>query len=378
MENRQDSFNNGGTSRGIAIRLADGLRAYWPLIATGFSVIVGIVAWVGLDVSPLESAREIAHQKEERDYQRQLTLLHLELGNDFLDVGQLDAAKTEFERAKQLDTYNVAAEFGLLKVSIFEPIAKEAYDPEVAQRRLAAVLNQDPNDSHALAYLGEVYREINPALALQYFERASQSNPRNAWAYFKQGVLLDQAGNENQAIAMYEKAVSLSPWDQLFLNNLGYAHFRLGDYKKSENIYKLLLSLDGRFLLSYYMLANSQMRLGDFESASATLKALDGLINDEATRTLPRNNDAYWYWMGPDGEIRLYSWDEKKVYAKYLTALDAYLLGRPSDVQSLGQSPEGEDTSPRLLITMDLADLQKLRPDLKNTLASFRSLLPNK
>ncbi|MGH6826968.1 tetratricopeptide repeat protein [Methyloceanibacter sp.] len=360
---------------GVLTRLADDLRIYWPLIAAVTSIIVASLAWVAWGVSPLDSAREIAHQKQQHNFQERLTGLHLELGEDFLNVGQLAAARFEFERAKTLDPYSVPAELGLLKVSTFEPIAKKEYDPEVAQRRLGAVLRQNPNDTHALAFLGEVYSAIDHAEAHRYLDQAIAINSKNARAYALKGDLFESEQKTAMALKMFENAVSLSPWNQVFLSNLAYEHFLLEQYQEAERLYLQLLNLNPRFMESYYMLARTQFRLGDFEAAYTNLQSLSSLLNDQAIMSLPRNQEMWWFY-GPDKkEIDLRTDTEKRAYARYLMELGEHLLDREPDTRLADDSTAGDTPFVRLLVIGELEELGESQPDLKNKLSSFRSRL---
>lgn len=162
---------------GPVVMLAGGLKTYWAVIAAVVSVVIAAVAWITLHVSPLDSYREIARKKEQQQFQRQLAQQHIELGVDFLNVGQLEAAKAEFAKAKELDPFSLDADLGLLKVSVFEPIAIKQYDPEIADHRLRAILKQRPHDTHALTYLAEVNRNIDQNEAFTSMRRRSRATP---------------------------------------------------------------------------------------------------------------------------------------------------------------------------------------------------------
>lgn len=365
--------------KGILLRLADGIRAYWPLMAAIASAGIAITAWISLDVSPLESAREIAYKKQEREYRQQLTQLHLELGNDFLDVGQIQAAEVEFVRAREIDPNNIPAELGLLKVSIFEPIIGGEFEPELAQRRLRAILERAGEDSHVYAFLGNVYQGIDPEESERYYDRALQINPDNAWAYFGKGVLYDLQGRAADAAEMYTQASLRSEWNQTFLNNLAYQQYRLGNYEKALDYYIRLLRLDGRYLLSYYMLAKIQMQLGAMEAAYNNLLILEDLLDDQAILDLQRNKGTWYFHRRDKGVVRFYSPEEKSAYAQYLIALVALVSGRETESQTrlskVLDAPVAH--SARELIAFDIERLAEWKPDLKKRLASFSAAIKN-
>jgi hypothetical protein len=57
------------------------------------------------------------------------------LGNQFLNVGQLEAAQAEFTQASSAEPYNAEAQLGSLKASVFDTIQGKEYDPELAVGR---------------------------------------------------------------------------------------------------------------------------------------------------------------------------------------------------------------------------------------------------
>jgi tetratricopeptide (TPR) repeat protein len=204
-------------------RLADDIKSYWPLIAAVGSLGLALLAWLTLQISPRDSYRQMAERKQERKYQQEMAQRHLQIGVDFLNVNQIQPAKAEFTRVRELEPYNVQAEVGLLKVSVFEmfePTNIDAYDPEIAERRLSANLQQHKDDTHVLTLLGMVYRVFDPKEAEANFDKAIAAGPENALAYFQKGFLLDLRGDRVEALRLYSEASRRSKWNQPFLNNL--------------------------------------------------------------------------------------------------------------------------------------------------------------
>jgi|KBSMisStandDraft_5_1062788.scaffolds.fasta_scaffold148678_2 Flp pilus assembly protein TadD len=358
--------------QGAARRLVDNLKAYWPLFVGLVSIGLALIGWATYKVSPLESIREIAHQKEQRRFQQQLSQQHIDLGNDFLNVAQLEAAKAEFARARELDSYSVDAELGLLKVSVFEPVRTDEYDPEVAERRLQAILRQRPNDTHALAFLGDVYTNLDRDKALKYYRQSLASDQKNAYAYEGLGVLLDLQGKTPDALQMYEKAVSLSGWNQTFLNNLAYQYYLRANYSKAEELYLLLLGLDDRYFLSYCMLANTQLMLGSPRAAYRNLQRLDAMLRDGATSKLKRNNGDWFFHVTELETVHLTSADQKAGYVRLLMAVTAKLLALDDDVRRhLLEATSDSSKQSLRIVDSDINRLAKAQPALAGRLAEF-------
>jgi len=359
-------------SRQATRGLFETLRDNWGIVAALVSLLLAFAGWLVYDVSPLSTVEEIAHRQEQRRFQRDLVARHLALGNDFLSVGQLEAAKLEFTRARELDQYSIEAEVGLLKVSVFEPITSNDYSPEVAERRLQAILQGNANDTHALAFLGEVFRGINQEKALEYYEQALDVDSGNALAYFGKAVLADEAGKRAEALPLYEKAVTLSPWNQTFLNNLAYQHFLGANYEKADELYVLLLSLDSRYLLSYYMLGHSRLLRGQDEQAYRTFGLLDQLLADDQTISLRRNTGPWFFHVDEGAPVYLYTNAEKRAYAHYVIALAASLSAHSDEARQhlAGVAVLGDAArAGRRIVVGDMRRLQKARPEVASRLA---------
>ena len=91
-------------SPSVWLRWADGIKANWPVVLAATSAAIAAAAWGIFGVSPIESYREIAQRRQQRELQQDLARLHLNLGTDFLNVGQIQAARTEFTRVRELES----------------------------------------------------------------------------------------------------------------------------------------------------------------------------------------------------------------------------------------------------------------------------------
>jgi tetratricopeptide (TPR) repeat protein len=166
------------------------LSSNWVIIISFISILVILVGQIFYEISifqPLIDKQEnYRKQKELQEFENRMIIRHLKLGNSFLDVYKLEAAKTEFEKALNLDQKNIEAHMGLIKSEVFEPILKKDaahYDPEIAESKLNLILEENPDDKHALLFLGKVYTTINNNKALEYLDKALVSDPKLAVAY---------------------------------------------------------------------------------------------------------------------------------------------------------------------------------------------------
>lgn len=360
-------------------KIVETARANWVLVLASVSLVTAFLGWIIYGVSPLQPIAEIGYQQKQQRLKEELVNRHLSLGNDFLNVGQLEAAKAEFSRAQELDSYNVEAQFGLLKASAFEPILSRGYDPEIAERRLRLILEARPNDSHVLCFMGDVLRNIDPDSALACYDRAIATDSANAWAFLGKGLLLDEYEKAEQALVMYQQASLISPWNQTFLNNLGYQYFLRQEYTTAESIYVRLLRLDSRYLLSYYMLAHAQLLMGYEVTARNNLSLLWQLISDTSIVNLPQNSGAWFFHFGGARPVYIYTFAEKKAYAHYITALAEKLLSNEPEVRRhIGETNriKGLDKGPiEIILRTDIERIQTAHPKWRNKLDQFRSMI---
>ncbi len=260
-------------------------KANFLFILSIFTTIIGIVIF---DISPFQPLEELAAKQSEYrkiaadDVKKsEIVSNHLKLGNTFLSVLQLDAANIEFDEALKLDPLNLSARKGLLKSEIFRPIVEGDYDPEITEKRLMLILQEDPNDPHALLFLGSIYSSIDTEQAIEYYNEAIDKDPSIAAAYFGIGFIYDEQNKYDEALIMYEKALSLSKWNQLFLDNLGHLYYLRKEYNKSIEKYELLLRLNENYLPAYYTISNTYRLAGNMEQARLDQEKVIKLLGDE-------------------------------------------------------------------------------------------------
>lgn len=357
------------------------LKVFIFLIAL-ISVPIG---WSIFDISPLQPLEEIAFKQSEYRLKEKQDLLrsemvnrHLKLGNSFLNVLQLDAAKIEFEEALKLDPLNLSAKRGLTKSEIFTPILMNDYDPEVMEKRLELILEENPNDPHAFLFLGMIYTPINQDKALEYYQKAIDNDPSIAAAYFGIGVIYDQQNKPDEALKMYRVALNFSKWNQVFLSNLGDQYYLRKEYQKAIEQYDLLLTLDDRLLPVYYTVSNSYRLKGNLEQARMDQEKLIRLLDNENVTCFMRNQQA-WYFHSGHEHIFFYEYPEKKYYAYYNLAITYYLLG--NETEALIYVKKAEDLNldrdlekqVKKLIHFDIDTLQEEQKSYRNRTEEFRS-----
>jgi len=291
---------------------------------------------------------------------------------------QLDAARIEFDEALKLDPLNISAKRGLFESEIFRPIIEGDYDPEIMEKRLKLILDENPNNSHAFLYLGQIYSSIDHEQALAYYQKAIEIDPFIPAAYFGIGVIRDRQKEYDEAFQMYEKALSLSNWNQVFIDNMGNQYYIRKQYDQAIKHYELLLRLNGLYLQAYYPLANAYRINGNLERARSDQELLVQLLNDTNVTSMRRNQDTWFFPLGYEDKVYFYDLTEKKFYAYYNLALTYYLVGNEKEaLQYIKKAQDSHidkqsEAEIKQLINFEINNLQEEQISFRNGTDEFR------
>jgi tetratricopeptide (TPR) repeat protein len=306
-------------------------------IALG-TVILLAIGFLAYGISPTTVIGEVVADYRDAQEREQLVLEHIELGNRFLDVEQLKAARTEFKEALKLDPTNVDAQRGLFKTNVFEPVVKRQYDPEVVELRLKSLLREEPDDPNAHAFLGDIYwAQGYPDRALTQYDRAIEEAPTFAHAYAGKGFVYDVQNRSEQALEMFQRALELSPWNRVYRDNLAYLLFSAGRYRDAFDQYDRLSRVDPNLVSSYIGLGNTYRVLGDLPNARFYQAYAVELLLKRSIQTLELNSRSWFYHtkLSPpeegaplDGDIVwLDGFHEKQWYGMVNLAFTHFLQG---------------------------------------------------
>ncbi|HVS83131.1 MAG TPA: tetratricopeptide repeat protein [Pyrinomonadaceae bacterium] len=328
----------------------------WVVFLFLISILAVLIGRIGFGISIFQPLEEIAHRQDEyrrkeeqEQYRTRMVNRHIDLGNRFLDVWQLDAARTDFVSALKLDPLNIEAQMGLFKADVFKPILENDFDPEIAEKRLQMILRERQNDRHALLFLGSVYMHIEQGTALDFLQAALEQDSSLAAAYVNIGLIYDMQNKPDDALAMYEKAAEFSEWNQMVLNNLGYEYIRKREYEKAISKLELLLNLDDRCLIGYWNLSNAYRLCGAFDNAYLLQKQLIRLLDNPNVTSLSRNDGIWFFQTEPDRGAKFYDLSQKQCYSYYSIALTSFILGNEDEARrfmEIAQALDVDDRTP--------------------------------
>jgi tetratricopeptide (TPR) repeat protein len=156
---------------------------------------------------------------------------HNNLGNAYLNLGRVEEATAEYQTAIAVD---------------------QAY--AMPHRNLALVY-------HLLGRTIEAIEEYR-----HYFELAP-AGTKDADAHYNLGVMLEEKGTRDVAIAEYEQAIADDPQHAKALNNLGLGFFSLGEVERATDFYTKSVEADENFGLAHYNLGTVLAARGEYQQA---------------------------------------------------------------------------------------------------------------
>lgn len=114
-----------------------------------------------------------------------------------------------------------------------------------AEEDLRLYIERNPNDAHALNYLGYTWAEKNIYLeeSRQLLERAAQLAPEDGFVTDSLGWVLYRLKDYKESLTRMKKAVRLEPTDPTIHEHLGDVFSALGEKEKALEIWKKALEL---------------------------------------------------------------------------------------------------------------------------------------
>ena len=157
--------------------------------------------------------------------------------------GQLDVAKSAFERSIALDSTHVKSYLNLGRVLL------EQNKPAEALERIASAEAIDPMSSEVHRMLGRVHTVLGTAdTAIAEYRVALSLDETDVWSMNNLALLLLQQERYDDALPALARAVELRPGSPVFQNNLGVALERTGRFGLASNAYRAALTADSTYM----------------------------------------------------------------------------------------------------------------------------------
>jgi tetratricopeptide (TPR) repeat protein len=131
------------------------------------------------------------------------------------------------------------------------------------------IIQKQP-DAYAYSNRGAAKSALgNKKEAIADYDRAISINPKFAEAYINRGSARDDLGNKKEAIADYNRAISINPKLADAYNNRGNIKFDLGNKKEAIADYNRAVLIDSKYAQAYYNRGSARDDLGNKKEAIA-------------------------------------------------------------------------------------------------------------
>ena len=119
---------------------------------------------------------------------------------------------------------------------------------ENAEKLAVSITKEFPKHPFSWKVLAAALKQngkINESLVAS--QKSVQLDPKDAEAYFNLGIVMQDLGRLDEAVAIYKKAITLKP-DHKAYNNLGIVMQDLGRGDEAEVSYKIAITLKPDFI----------------------------------------------------------------------------------------------------------------------------------
>jgi len=114
----------------------------------------------------------------------------------------------------------------------------------------------------------ELFMQNNPAQAVVFLERAVGEDPSNPVSFLYLGIVYEQLGRQDEAIAVYRRILpSAGKQSARVASNLGNVYFQKGNVDMAEQYYSQAISLDSSYSNAYLGRANTRIKAGNLQNA---------------------------------------------------------------------------------------------------------------
>lgn len=204
------------------------------------------------------------------------SLGHSGLGNSLSEIGRVDEAIAQFQKAIDIDpdysdAYNNLGTALLKKGQVDEAITKYRKSMELRPTYTEA------HNNLGLALLQN--KQLDEAAA--EFKKALEINPNYDEAHDNLGVVLFQKGQVEQAMAEFRKAIEITPNHVKAHNNLGFAYFQKGQTDDAISEFRKALAVAPNFIDTHSTLGVALYQKGRYEEAKAEFEKVLQLKPDD-------------------------------------------------------------------------------------------------
>lgn len=146
----------------------------------------------------------------------------------------------------------------------------ETHDTGRAISSIQTSIEQDPNNYDAYIQLGLLFAGRGDAIALSYYDDATNLDPQNPESYYDKGMFYQFGGDYNNAIKAYQELLQVDSTYKNAYYNLGVIYNEdKTDYKTSLGYFNQAVKYDTTYYMAYYGRADCFEHLKQYDKALA-------------------------------------------------------------------------------------------------------------
>ena len=178
--------------------------------------------------------------------------------------GDINGYLKKYDEA--ITSYNKAVEIfpNYPKAYVARGLALEQLNNiEEAFKNYNIAIEKKPDYAYAYVCRGNISK---PILAVEDFSKAIEISPNYIYAYSERAYNYRSLKEYDNAISDYKKVMELSQeYKEFYLEEIADIEFERENYKKAIKYYSQVIDINPKALSSYFNLARSKGRLGDYE-----------------------------------------------------------------------------------------------------------------
>jgi tetratricopeptide (TPR) repeat protein len=287
-------------------------------------------------------------------------------------LAHLYLAFTQTSKQSQLE--GIAKAKSLIdKVSEGERLCILAFDANIygygkkQEAYLQALVENYPNDEHALNFLGSYYSEQHELeKAIVYFKRAIQSNPNHPNSYNLIGYAYRYMNNYPAAEESFKKYIKLNPDDPNPYDSYAELLLKMGEFEVSIETYEKALEMDPNFAPSHFGIASNLIYLREYNKARNQLKRLSRIAINDAQRRTAILGCAVVYIAEGDFETGLTEIDKLDALAASISDTVAIVQNQFLKASVLLEFGKLDDSRDKLILANKIIDSANFSDDLRN------------
>ena len=189
-------------------------------------------------IDEYKAAIEYSSDKRLSDYKA--------LGNLLISDNRIDEAIEVYEIIIKMDPNDAEAR------GIYAQLLGSTGDEDAVLNALIDASKADPNDTNTLFQIGETYFKRNDyENSIEYFNKLLAINTQDAMALEYVGNAQQNLGKFTDAIATYEKTITIKPDNKKVICEMATCYRELGQLSKARSVANQVLSIDPNYGLAF-------------------------------------------------------------------------------------------------------------------------------